>query len=658
MPSLRWYLVIFAAVTIALVGGTVLIEQTTIDRLLYDDAVSTGRTWTEYVRGHVGDDLDSITAGNPPSAQSQAFFDQVKQVGSVFLYKIYDATGALRLASADLPEGEDAEDNLAAHNESAAEAVEKGEPAIEVKAGEPPSRPAFFAEAYVPVIRNGKVQAVVETYVDQTAKRAEFHSAFIDAATKLGLLIGLAFAAPAAAWYFRKSEQQRAEARIHYLANFDPLSGVANRQRLTDGLAAALAARGGTGLPIAVYCIDIDRFKDINDLLGIESGDKVLRAVADRLTTIADKSDIVARLGGDEFAIVKTEAENAAAAEDFARRVSEEIKAPLWIAGQEVRLTVSVGVALAPAHGREAARLIKSAELALSKAKKEGAGRYRVFSPDLDAELYGRLKLEQAIFRATENEGFLLYFQPLFAASDGRINGFEALLRLPDGHGGFIPPSEFIPVAEKMGLISRIGAWVLTEACTTAMSWPEPISVAVNLSPAQFAAGDVVELVAYALKASGLRPDRLELEITESLLLQDTDAVLSQLAELKALGTAIVMDDFGTGYSSLGYLWRFPFDKIKIDRSFLRAFDNNDAAAAKIIRTIVALGRALGVRVNAEGVETERHAEFIRSLDCDELQGFYFGVPMPVADLPALILSNFGRRLHRALAAPEPAKVA
>ena len=332
-------------------------------------------------------------------------------------------------------------------------------------------------------------------------------------------------------------------------------------------------------------------------------------------------------------------------AEALARRIVDAVKAPLWMAGHDTRLSVCVGVALAPGHGLEAARLIKSSELALTKAKAEGPGRTRMFSPELDTELYGRLKLEQAIFRATENDGFILYFQPLFGAADGRINGFEALLRLPDGNGTFIPPTEFIPVAEKMGLIGRIGAWVLEKACATAMTWPEGFTVAVNLSAAQFASGDIVDHVAGALKSSGLRPQRLELEITESLLMEDTNTVLGQLAELKRQGSAIVMDDFGTGYSSLGYLWRFPFDKIKIDRSFLRAFDSDDVAAAKIIRTIVALGRALNVRINAEGVETESHAEFVRGLDCDELQGFLFGVPMPASELPAVILNNFSQRL-------------
>jgi diguanylate cyclase (GGDEF)-like protein len=655
MASLRWYVVVFVAVAVALVGGAVLIERTAIDRLLYEDAVSTGRAWTEYVRSNV-QDLEQIAAGEAPSAESRRFLDQVKRVGQVFLYKIYDARGVVRLASDELPEDADEEANLADHNEEAYDAVEHGVPQVEAKFGQPPGRPEYYAETYVPIVENGRVRAVVETYVDQTEKRAGFHRAFADAATKLSLIIVIAFAAPAAAWYFRKREQQRADARIHFLANFDPLSGVANRQRLTDGLATALAARDQTMAPIAIHCIDIDRFKDINDLLGIEAGDRVLRTVADRLTDIASRDDIVARLGGDEFAVVQMAPAGAAGAEAFARQIIAAVTAPLWMAGQDVRLGVSVGVALAPTHGREAARLIKSSELALTKAKSEGPGGHRLFSPALDNELHGRLKLEQAIFRATENDGFLLYFQPLFRAADGRINGFEALLRLPDGKGGFIPPSEFIPVAEKMGLIGRIGAWVLRKACAAAVAWPGTFTVAVNLSPAQFKAGDIVDHVSAALAATGLRSDRLELEITESLLMEDTDEVLRQLYELKGLGAAIVMDDFGTGYSSLGYLWRFPFDKIKIDQSFLRAFETNDATAKKIIRTIVALGRTLNVRVNTEGVETARQAEFLRSVDCDEMQGFYFGIPLPLSDLPTVILNNFGRRL--ALPPAAPAQVA
>jgi predicted signal transduction protein with EAL and GGDEF domain len=326
----------------------------------------------------------------------------------------------------------------------------------------------------------------------------------------------------------------------------------------------------------------------------------------------------------------------------------------VWLAGHEVRTSVCVGTAVAPDHGHESARLIRSAELALWKAKQDGPGHARLFLPDYDDELAARLKLERSIVDALENRRFLLHFQPLVDARADRLTGFEALLRLPDGKNGFVPPDVFIPVAEKMGLIDQIGAWVIGEACTTAAAWPEELTVAVNLSPAQFARGNVAAHVAAALAASGLTPQRLELEITESLLIEDTEAVMDQLARLKDLGAAIVMDDFGTGYSSLGYLWRFPFDKIKIDRSFLHAYDGDDATAEKIIRTIVALGHALRVRVNAEGVETERHAAFVRTIDCDEVQGFFYGRPMPASDVAATILARFRRQLQASPAA-EPA---
>jgi EAL domain-containing protein (putative c-di-GMP-specific phosphodiesterase class I) len=316
--------------------------------------------------------------------------------------------------------------------------------------------------------------------------------------------------------------------------------------------------------------------------------------------------------------------------------------APVSLGGEDTALTVSVGVAISPEHGGDPERLIKSAELALAKAKSEGRAGIRFFSHDLDSELTARLRLERAIDTALANDGFALHFQPLYAEPGESLVGFEALARLPMANGNFIPPSDFIPAAERIGAIGRLGAWVLNKACTTAANWPEHLTVSVNLSPAQFGEdGNIVEVTAAALAASGLRPNRLLLEITESLLLHNSEGVMAELARLKALGCAIVMDDFGTGYSSLSYLWQFPFDKIKIDQSFMRAFDTPGAPAEKIVRTIAALGHAMGMQVCVEGVETARHAAYARTSGCDEVQGFHFGRPMPATEVAATIMADF-----------------
>jgi predicted signal transduction protein with EAL and GGDEF domain len=307
--------------------------------------------------------------------------------------------------------------------------------------------------------------------------------------------------------------------------------------------------------------------------------------------------------------------------------------------------TVSVGVALAPADGTNPERLLKSADLALYRAKAEGRNCIRFFCPEMDSELQARSKLEKIIREAVLLGRFELHYQPLFEMSQRRLIGFEALVRLPGEDGALIPPLEFIPVAEDLRLIDKIGAWVLREACRTAATWPENLTVAVNLSPAQFLAGDVSEIVAAALEEAGLDPHRLELEVTETLLLGNSEAIMSELQKLKSMGVSIVMDDFGTGYSSLSYLWRFPFDKIKIDRSFMQAFDGSGRDAGTLVRTIIALGRELNMRVTVEGIETAKRAAFLDEVDGDQAQGFFFGRPIPASEVSAKILADFQKRL-------------
>ena len=314
---------------------------------------------------------------------------------------------------------------------------------------------------------------------------------------------------------------------------------------------------------------------------------------------------------------------------------------PFVINGRDIAATLSIGVALAPQDGTDAEGLLKCAKVALDRSKADGRNCYRFFTADMDAELCVRLKLEKRIREAAGGQEFELHYQPLVAMPDGRLNGFEALLRLDDEGGKPIGPGVFVPVAEEMGLISGIGAFVLRRACTAAAQWPSHLTVAVNLSPAQFQAGEVYDAVASALAESGLCPRRLELEITETLLLRDTDAVLAELARLKGLGVSIAMDDFGTGYSSLSHLWRFPFDKIKIDQAFMQNLKTSQESVQTIVKTIVGLGHSLNMRVTVEGVENAAQVDFVRDVACDEVQGFYFGRPMAATEISARLLSDF-----------------
>jgi diguanylate cyclase (GGDEF)-like protein/PAS domain S-box-containing protein len=437
------------------------------------------------------------------------------------------------------------------------------------------------------------------------------------------------------------TEWREAQAQISHMAHHDALTGLANRTQLVEKLQNALTALPSRGGGIAVHFIDLDRFKSVNDTLGHDGGDFLLRTVAERLRSVIRIDDTVARLGGDEFVVVQTGVSDRDQVKEFARRLTSAVTAPMKLREQAIVATVSVGVAVAPADGSNPERLLKSADLALYKAKADGRNCIRFFLAEMDTELQARFKLEKIVREAVLRDGFELHYQPVFEISERRLVGFEALIRLPAEDGTLIPPLVFIPVAEDLRLIDKVGAWVLREACRTAATWPEYLTVAVNLSPAQFLAGSVSDIVAAALKEAGLAAHRLELEITETLLLGNSEATMAELQTLKAMGVAIVMDDFGTGYSSLSYLWRFPFDKIKIDRSFMQGFEGSSRDAKVVVKTIIALGRELNMRVTVEGVETATQLAFLDKADGDQVQGFFFGRPVPASEVSANILNEF-----------------
>ena len=439
------------------------------------------------------------------------------------------------------------------------------------------------------------------------------------------------------------TEWRDAQDRIAFMAHHDALTGLANRTQLIEKLNEALASAGSQHDGVAVHFIDLDRFKRVNDTLGHDGGDSLLKIVAERLRAIVRADDVVARLGGDEFVIVQIDVENKAQAEGLAQRLIEITTAPIELKEQTINATVSVGIALAPADGLNPERLLKSADLALYRAKAEGRNCIRFFQPEMDVEMQARCKLERIIRDAVTHDRFELHYQPLFEMSDRCLIGFEALIRLPTEDGTVIPPLEFIPVAEDLRLIGKIGAWVLREACRAAVTWPDTLSVAVNLSPAQFLAGFSGE-VAAILNETGLTANRLELEITETLLLGNSQVIMAELHALKAMGVAIVVDDFGTGYSSLSYLWQFPFDKIKIDRSFMQGFDGHNRNAGTVVKTLIALGRELNMRVTVEGVETAAQAAFLDKIGGDLAQGYFFGRPVPGSEVSEHIFKDFQAR--------------
>ena len=389
--------------------------------------------------------------------------------------------------------------------------------------------------------------------------------------------------------------------------------------------------------PFAVHYLNLDRFKTVNDTLGQATGDTVLREVAERLLGAAGGDNFVGRLGGDEFAVCQ-KTDSASVAHRFAEHLVRALAKPCAIDGNEITIGGSIGFARYPENGSETAVLLQAAAIALSRAKKNGRGCALGYHESMEREHVERHAVEKRLRQALAAGGFELHYQPLFRTGDQKLRGFEALLRLRDENGKPIPPSVFIPVAEEIGLICRIGDWALAEACRFAATWPDELTVAVNLSPVQFERGDLVMKARAALKESGLAANRLELEITESLLITNPQSVLAQLHQLRALGIRIALDDFGTGYSSLSYLWQFPFDKLKIDRAFMNGIDTRGSKSREILKTVVSLGRILDLAVTAEGVETKEQLAALEELKCDLTQGFLLGRPMPAEDLAAFVV--------------------
>jgi diguanylate cyclase (GGDEF)-like protein/PAS domain S-box-containing protein len=444
-------------------------------------------------------------------------------------------------------------------------------------------------------------------------------------------------------------ERRSAEEKIRYLAEHDGLTGLPNRNSLQARLGAAIERVDASGESLSVICIDLDHFKEANDQHGHHAGDALLVETARRLQDSVIAPSFAARLGGDEFIIVQVAGgDQPAAAAELSGRLLEVLSTPVLFDGQDLSMGASLGVSLYPDDGRTTESLMANADMALYRAKESGRGVYRFFKREMDESIRERRALARDLKQGIIDEELVVHYQPLARASDGEVCGFEALVRWQHPTRGMIPPLDFIPVAEENGLIAPLGEWVLRRACRDAASWDKPLRIAVNLSPLQLNNPALPTLVHEVLIESGLSPHRLELEITESALFKDYQRALDNLRRLKALGVRIAMDDFGTGFSSLSTLQSFPFDKIKIDKSFVENIHRHDRATV-IVRAVLGLGRSLEIPVVAEGVETEEQILFLRGEDCAELQGYAIGRPAPVDSLTAWTMASE--------AAPQPAPV-
>jgi diguanylate cyclase len=434
-------------------------------------------------------------------------------------------------------------------------------------------------------------------------------------------------------------ERREAESRIRYLAHHDALTGLANRMFFGLRLDDVIGRTARSGGMLGIYYIDLDRFKDVNDAFGHAIGDQVLIATARRLEDLARAGDIVARLGGDEFIVVQAELANSEAAVRFAAQLCATLHEPIVLDSHQIMTTASVGMAVYPDDGTDAEGLTHAADLALYRAKEDGRATFRAFETEMAERIRQRRLLQMDLQKAVADRALTMHYQPQVRVSDGELLAFEALVRWTHPEHGEVPPTTFVPLAEESGLMPALGEWVLRTVCREAAGWRRPVRVAVNLSPIQIIQGDLPSLVHAILLETGMNPERLELEVTESVLIKDMDRALRTLRRLKALGIRIAMDDFGTGYSSLSYLQSFPFDRLKIDRSFVHNLDHN-AHSRAIVRAVVGLGRALNLPVVAEGVESSAQLEVLRTETCDEVQGFLTGRPQPIEAFAAYLRSD------------------
>jgi diguanylate cyclase (GGDEF)-like protein len=618
--------VVSVLVSLTLVLG---VARVLVDRQLLHNGEEEAENWVTFVQGSVPE-LEAGLGGSgfTPAARERLLL--LSTADEVFRFKLFDLRGRLVLDSRQLASDTEAPAVDPEAMLVAREVADAGDEHVQVHYRGQAGFPEVYSEAYVPIEIDARRVGVFKVFIDQTERAQGIGQAFA-LLCALVVLITCALAA-AAGWAANRKlrDKLRTEDRLRYLASHDVLSGTLNRASFVDLLKASAwrQQRGGAGF--AVLCIDLDRFKEVNDGQGHATGDEVLRKVGERLRAVLRQGDAVARLGGDEFAVLQAGVQRPDDVARLAQRIVEVLGEPFDCAGTLIRCGASVGAALFEPGIEDTELLMKQADAAMYQAKAAGRGRYSFFDAQVEAQMEDRRALARELRNALAQGELSLKFQGLFGNDGHSLLGYEALMRWTHPSRGEVPPSLFIPLAEESGLIVELGAWALRQACHEAALWPAPLHVAVNLSAAQFQRGDLEATVAAALAGSGLPPQRLELEITESLLISNTQQVIETLGRLSATGVRVAMDDFGTGYSSLAYLWQFPFDKIKIDRAFVKDL-SHDPKVDLIVKSIVELAHALQIRVTGEGVETAEQLQALRRHGCDEVQGYLLARPA-VAD--------------------------
>lgn len=619
------FFAIFAAG--ALVASVNFGVNTAVNNAIFRESVDKATHWGNHMASHVPDIELLVRTGIPTHEQATAI-DEIKSLGDIFRFNLFTADGRLSLVS-DWGVNGDYQGTSDVADPEPLEVAQTRTAIVDVYDGtNKPDRPDLYAEAYIPLLGgDGSVLGVVEVYVDQTATASYFRDSFRIFGFLLTLFCGVIFAIPSVAYYLQRIIAERSRKDAEYLARYDPLTGLMNRREFTTLAEAAIAE----GRMTAACYLDVDYFKTINDTHGHAVGDAFLTHIADILRENCRKEDLIARFGGDEFVLGLYDI-SAQDADHRVRAIMKKCSEKVQILSANLAGSVSMGlVHIEPRDDLE--NCLQNADTALYHSKTSGRNRFSVYGDQMGKDLRLRYELEARIRTAVENLEFEIFFQPLVSSVDKQVTGFEALLRLRDDDGQIILPSVFIPIAENLGLIEEIGNWTIETATQQIANAHIDKTISINLSSIQFESGRLVKTVRNALQKSGLPAKQLELEITESLLLEDSEAVEMQIDALRDMGVTIAMDDFGTGFSSLSYLWKYGFDRLKIDQSFVAALEGNTDRSREIIESVIMLGARLNMKITAEGVETAEQSKLLADLGCDTLQGYLFGMPVPFANL-------------------------
>ncbi len=632
---------------LGLASSVHLLKEWSIDNLLRAAALSQSQSVASKILEKIPD-AEAIFSGSAPDSNAIEFLKLFGDTGGVNSLHLFDSTGVSVYRS------ESAIPNASPSNSStlqelypdAPDALDSGGSFVTyAKSGaKNPSAVngiPLEAEALVPVIKSGRKIGTAAVKLEQTELAQMLRSNLNLIATIIVLMSAAGFAIPTFGVLQRTRQQQLADQQIAYLAQFDVLTGLQNRKTFETSLTECLLETGQSGKHVALHFLDLDFFKAINDNYGHAFGDELLKEFSKRIKENLRPGDIGARFGGDEFVVALSDLKNIEELATATKTFYQAMKLPLQVMGKTIVPGVSMGTAMYPENGLDTSVLMHCADIALYVVKGQGRNGHKFFEPSFNQARLRRTDLEFLVRKNVVSRNFELNYQPYYCLQTNKLQGFEALLRMKDIHGKYVSPAEFVPVAEDLGLITEIGAWVLNEACKFAKNWPNDVKLSVNLSSVQFRKKTACPSVVHALNESGLKPEQLVVEITESVLLADVEEVRQQIDFLNSYGVELAMDDFGTGYSSLSYILRLPFDRIKIDRSFVVQMSTGDANAKKVVETIVSLGHTMNMAVTAEGVETAEQADTLRVMGCDQAQGYFFSRPVAAADVPNLIMQSF-----------------